>query len=149
MNPCFTFNKIRRVIIVFPISAFFNYVFVALSFNTVSLIPIEVQNSAKFLLIDGHSYSVIHKMYPNVGLSTLSRYKRKFLGNSISPTKGGKQNKISIQTRNYIAKNLQKSSFNSPKDVQSYLLTLGVEMSLRGIIYLHTYLGQKALKDVV
>jgi hypothetical protein len=29
MNPCFTFNKLRRVIIVFPISAFFNYVFVA------------------------------------------------------------------------------------------------------------------------
>ena len=31
MNPCFTFNKLRRVIIVFPISAFFNYIFVALA----------------------------------------------------------------------------------------------------------------------
>ena len=33
MNPCFTFNKLRRIIIVFPISAFFNYVFVAMTTN--------------------------------------------------------------------------------------------------------------------
>jgi len=62
-------------------------------------IPTEVQNSIKLLLIEGLSYSAIQKMYPNVGLGTLSRYKRKFLGNSTSP-KGGKQSKISTLTRN-------------------------------------------------
>ena len=56
-------------------------------------ITTEVQNSIKLLLIEGHSYSAIQKMYPNVGLSTLSRYKRKFLGDPTSP-KGGKQSKI-------------------------------------------------------
>ena len=64
-------------------------------------IPTEVQDSINLLLIiEGHSYSVIPKMYPNVGLSTLSRYTWKFLGDSTSP-KHGKQDKISTQTRNY------------------------------------------------
>ncbi|KAG2209070.1 hypothetical protein INT46_003645 [Mucor plumbeus] len=53
-------------------------------------------------------------MYPNVGLSTLSRYKRKFLGDPTSP-KGEKQSKISTQTRNYIAKNLRNGSLNGSK----------------------------------
>ncbi|KAG2209676.1 hypothetical protein INT46_004241 [Mucor plumbeus] len=94
-------------------------------------IPTEVQNSIKLLLIKGFSYSAIQKMYPNVGLSTFSRYKRQFLSDSTSP-KGGKQSKISTQTRNNIARNFQNSSFNGPKGVQIYLLTLGIEVSLRG-----------------
>ncbi|KAG2189654.1 hypothetical protein INT46_010686 [Mucor plumbeus] len=77
-------------------------------------IPTEVQNSIKVLLIEGLSYSAIQKMYPNVGLSTLSRYKRKFLSDPTSP-KGGKQSIISTQTRNYIAKNLRNGSLNGPK----------------------------------
>ena len=67
-------------------------------FNMVRPIPTEVQNSIKLSLIEGLSYSAIHKMYPNVELGTLSWYKRKFLGDSTSP-KGGKQSKISTQTR--------------------------------------------------
>ncbi|KAG2207825.1 hypothetical protein INT46_006991 [Mucor plumbeus] len=86
-------------------------------------------------------------MYPNVGLSTLSWYKRKFLGDSTSP-KDGKQNKISTQTRNYIAKNIQNGSFNSSKGVQSYLLNFGVEISLRGIRYLLKSEGFKAKRKV-
>ncbi|KAG2214813.1 hypothetical protein INT46_006605 [Mucor plumbeus] len=86
-------------------------------------------------------------MYPNVGLSTLSRYKRKFLGDSTSP-KGGKQSKISTQTQNYIARNLQNGSLNGPKGVQSYLLTLGIEMSLRGIRHVLKSEGFKARRKV-
>jgi hypothetical protein len=67
-------------------------------------------------------------MHPNVGLNTLSRYKRKLLGESIS-SRVGKQSKISTQTQNYIAKNPQNVSLNGLKCVQSYLLTLGVEKS--------------------
>ncbi|KAG2196174.1 hypothetical protein INT46_000455, partial [Mucor plumbeus] len=80
-------------------------------------------------------------------LSTLSRYKRKFLGDSTSP-KGGKQSKISTQTRNYIARNLQNGSLNGPKGVQSYLLTLGIEMSLRGIRRVLKSEGFKARRKV-
>ncbi|KAG2207808.1 hypothetical protein INT46_011207 [Mucor plumbeus] len=86
-------------------------------------------------------------MYPNVGLSTLSRYKRKFLGDSTSP-KGGKQSKISTQTQSYIARNLQNGSLNGPKGVQSYLLTLRIEMSLRGIRHVLKSEGFKARRKV-
>ncbi|KAG2195509.1 hypothetical protein INT46_002704 [Mucor plumbeus] len=110
-------------------------------------ISTEVQNSIKLLLIEGLSYSAIQKMYPNVGLSTLSRYKRKFLGDSTSP-KGGKQSKISTQTRNYIAKNFQNGSLNGPKGVQSYLLTHGIEMFLRGIRHVLKSEGFKARRKV-
>ncbi|KAG2189897.1 hypothetical protein INT46_006289, partial [Mucor plumbeus] len=87
------------------------------------------------------------KMYPNIELSTLSRYKRKFLGDPTSP-KGGKQSKISTQTRNYIAKNLRNGSLNGPKKVQSYLLTLGIEISLRGIRQVLKLEGFKARRKV-
>ena len=60
-------------------------------------LSIEVQNSIKLLLIKGHRYFIIQKMYPSVGLSTLFRYKTKFLGDSTSP-KVGKQSKISART---------------------------------------------------
>jgi transposase len=106
-------------------------------------IPTEVQNSIKLLLIKGLSYSAIQKMYPNVGLSTFSRYKRQFLSDSTSP-KGGKQSKISTQTRNNIARNFRNSSFNGPKGVQSYLLTLGIEVSLRDVRHVLKSEGFKA-----
>ncbi|KAG2194675.1 hypothetical protein INT46_004217, partial [Mucor plumbeus] len=72
------------------------------------------------------------KMYPNVGLSTLSRYKRKFLGDSTSPK----------------ARNLRNGSLNGPKGVQSYLLTLGIEMSLRDIRHELKSDGFKARRKV-
>jgi transposase len=114
----------------------------------VRLIPTEVQNSIKLLLIEGHSYSAFQKMYPNVGLSTLSRYKRKFLGGFTSPN-GGNQSKISTQARNYIARNFQNSSLNGSKGVQSYLLTIGIEMSLRGIRHILKSEGFKASRRKV
>jgi transposase len=86
-------------------------------------------------------------MYPNVGLSTFSRYKRKFLSDSTLP-KYGKQSKISTQTRNYIAKNFRNSSFNGAKGVQSYLLTLGIEMSLRGVRHVLKSEGFKARRKI-
>ncbi|KAG2195332.1 hypothetical protein INT46_007903 [Mucor plumbeus] len=95
-------------------------------------IPTEVQNSIKLSLIEGLSYSAIQKMYPNVGLGTLSRYKRKFLGNSTSPK----------------ARNLRNGSLNGPKGVQNYLLTLGIEMSLRGIRHVLKLEGFKARRKV-
>ena len=113
----------------------------------VGLIPTEVQNSIKLLLIEGHFYSAFQKMYPNVELSTIFRYKRKFLGDSTS-SKGGKQSKISTQTRNYIARNFQNSNLNGLKGVQSYLLTLGIEMSLRGIRHILKSKGFKARRKV-
>ncbi|KAG2189561.1 hypothetical protein INT46_008369 [Mucor plumbeus] len=95
-------------------------------------IPTEVQNSIKLSLIEGLSYSAIHKMYPNVELGTLSWYKRKFLGDSTSPK----------------ARNLRNGSLNGPKGVKSYLLTLGVEMSLRGIRHVLKLEGFKARRKV-
>ncbi|KAG2209090.1 hypothetical protein INT46_003665 [Mucor plumbeus] len=91
-------------------------------------IPTEVQNSIKLSLIEDLSYSAIQKTYPKVGLGTLSRYKRKFLGDSTSPK----------------ARNLRNGSLNGPKGVQSYLLTLGIDMSLRGIRHVLKLEGFKA-----
>ncbi|KAG2207623.1 hypothetical protein INT46_003509 [Mucor plumbeus] len=96
-------------------------------------IPTEVQNSIKLLLIEGLSYSAIQKM--------------KFLGDPTLP-KGGKQSIISTQTRNYIAKNLRNGSLNGLKKVQSYLLTLGIERSLRGIRQVLNSEGFKARRKV-
>ncbi|KAG2189861.1 hypothetical protein INT46_005604 [Mucor plumbeus] len=110
-------------------------------------IPTEVQNSIKLLLIEGLSYSAMQKMYPNIGLNTFSRYKRKFLSDSTSP-KGGKQSKINTQTRNYIAINLPNGSLNGPKGVQSYLFTLGIEMPLRGIKHVLKSEGFKTRRKV-
>ncbi|KAG2193206.1 hypothetical protein INT46_007610 [Mucor plumbeus] len=87
-------------------------------------IPTEVQNSIKLLLIEG-----LRKC------------------DSTSP-KGGKQSKISTQTLNYIARNLRNGSLNGPKGVQSYLLTLGIEMSLRGIRHVLKSEGFKARRKV-
>ena len=62
----------------------------------------------------------------------------------ITQTWKTRQNQYTDSELLYIAKNSQNGSFNSPKGVQRYLLTLAVEMSLSGInIYL---LSQKALK---
>ncbi|KAG2196407.1 hypothetical protein INT46_011025 [Mucor plumbeus] len=95
-------------------------------------IPTEVQNFIKLSLIEGLSYSSIQKMYPSVGSGTLSRYKRKFLGDSTSPK----------------ARNLRNGILNGPKGVQSYLLTLGIEMSPRGIRHVLKSKGFKARRKV-
>ena len=87
-------------------------------------------------------------MYSNAQLSTLSWYKRKFLGGSTSP-KVGKQSKISTQTQNYyIVRNFQNGNLNGPKGIKSYLFTLEVEMSLRGIRYLLQSEGFKAKRKI-
>ena len=86
-------------------------------------------------------------MHQNVGLSTLSRYKRKSLDEFTTP-KGGKQSKISTQTGNYISRNFQNNILNGPKGLQSYLLTVGMNMWLRVIRHLLKLEGSKARRKV-
>ncbi|KAG2194008.1 hypothetical protein INT46_007120 [Mucor plumbeus] len=60
-------------------------------------------------------------MNPNVGLGTLSRYKRKFLGDYTSP-KGGKQSKISTQKvkTNFVNATIEKKRFAWAKKYLHY-----------------------------
>ncbi|KAG2200900.1 hypothetical protein INT46_000533 [Mucor plumbeus] len=82
-------------------------------------ITTEVQNSIKLLLIEGHSYSAIQKMYPNVGLSTLSRYKRKFLGDPTSPKGEGFKARRKVKT-NFVNTTNKRKRFPWAKKYQHY-----------------------------
>ncbi|KAG2193410.1 hypothetical protein INT46_003493 [Mucor plumbeus] len=69
-------------------------------------LSVELQNSIKsFLLLQNTPFSVIRKRYPSVSLSILTRYKKKFLSN------------------------VQQDGL---KDVQEYLRSIEIDMSLSG-----------------
>ncbi|KAG2212768.1 hypothetical protein INT46_010728 [Mucor plumbeus] len=51
-------------------------------------LPVELQNSIKSLLLQNTPFSFIRKRYPSVSLSTLTRYKKKFLSSATLPAGG-------------------------------------------------------------
>jgi hypothetical protein len=59
-------------------------------------LPVELQNAP---------FSVIRKRYPSVSLSTLTRYKKKFLSSATLPA-GGRPSFVSVSTQQYIARML-------------------------------------------
>ena len=69
-------------------------------------LPVELQNSVEFLLLQNTPFSVIRKRYPSVSLSTLTRYKKKFLSSTTLPA-GGRPSFVSVSTQQYIVRMLQ------------------------------------------
>jgi len=84
------------------------------------------------LLFNKASFSAIQKLYPTISLSTITRYRKQYLGD-VRISKGGRPNKISKSTKSYIARQLRTDRLDSPKGMQEHLRIEGVDMSLSGI----------------
>ena len=65
-------------------------------------------------------FSVIRKRYTSVSLSTLTRYKKKFLSSATLPAGGG-TSFVSVSTQQSIARMLRNGRQDGPKAVQHYL----------------------------
>ncbi|KAG2196526.1 hypothetical protein INT46_011591 [Mucor plumbeus] len=94
-------------------------------------LPVELQNSIKSLLLQNTPFFVIRKRYPSVSLSTLTRYKKKFLPSATLPA-GGRPSFVSVSTQQYIAKMLRNGRQDGPKAVQEYFRSIEIDMSLSG-----------------
>ncbi|KAG2214095.1 hypothetical protein INT46_011897 [Mucor plumbeus] len=94
-------------------------------------LPVELQNSIKSLLLQNTPFSVIRKRYPSVSLSTLTRYKKKFMSSATLPA-GGRPSFVSVSTQQYIARMLRNGRQDGPKAVQEYLRSIEIDMSLSG-----------------
>ena len=105
-------------------------------------LPVEIQNSIKSLLLQNTPFSVIRKRYPSVSLSTLTRYKKKFLSSATLPA-GGRPSFVSVSTQQYIAGMLRNGRQDGPKDVQEYLRSIEIDMSLSGVRKLLKRMGFK------
>ncbi|KAG2199892.1 hypothetical protein INT46_009832 [Mucor plumbeus] len=105
-------------------------------------LPIEIQNSIKSLLLQNTPFSVIRKHYPSVSLSTLTRYKKKFLSSATLPA-GGRPSFVSVSTQQYIARMLRNGRQDGPKAVQEYLRSIEIDMSFSGVRKLLKRMGFK------
>ncbi|KAG2196684.1 hypothetical protein INT46_009607 [Mucor plumbeus] len=111
-------------------------------------LPVELQNSIKSLLLQNTPFSVIRKRYPSVSLSTLTRYKKKFLSSATLPT-GERPSFVSVSTQQYIARMLQKNGRqDGPKAVQEYLRSIEIDMSLSGVRKLLKRMGFKPRRKI-
>ena len=63
----------------------------------------DVQDSTKSLLLSNTSLCSIKKMYPTVGMATLSKYRREFLAGAQAST-SGRSSKVSTDIQQYIAR---------------------------------------------
>ncbi|KAG2206449.1 hypothetical protein INT46_006977 [Mucor plumbeus] len=81
-------------------------------------LPVELQDSIKFLLLQNTSFS-------------------KFLSSATLPA-GGRSSFVSVSTQQYIARMLRNGRQDGPKAVQEYLRSIEIDMSLSG--------GRKLLK---
>ena len=87
-------------------------------------------------------------MYPIISLSTLTRYRKQYLGD-VKIVKGGRPNKISKKpTKPYTARQLRTDRLNVPKGIQEHLKMEGVDMSLRGIRKGFKKRGFNAKRDI-
>ncbi|KAG2194077.1 hypothetical protein INT46_008173 [Mucor plumbeus] len=115
---------------VFP--TFITY-FIYTSSNTIAPhLTSDVKNSIKSLLFNKASFSAMQKLYPTISLSTITRYRKQYLGD-VRISKGGRPNKISKFTKSYIAIQLRTDRLDGPKGMQEHLRMEGVDMSLSGI----------------
>jgi len=110
-------------------------------------LPVELQNSIKSLLLQNTPFSVIRKRYPSVSLSTLTRYKKKFLSSATLPA-GGRSSFVSVSTQQYIARMLRNGRQDGPKAVQEYLRSIEIDMSLSGVRKLLKRMGFKPRRKI-
>ena len=110
-------------------------------------IPLEVQESIKALFSRNWSLRAIQKIFPDLSLSVLSRYRKKFFGNS-KQAKPGRRSLITTQNMNYIERNLRNGNLDGPKGVQCYLTYIGIQMSMRNIRYILKRKGFKPKRKV-
>ena len=110
-------------------------------------LPVELQNSIKSLLLQNTPFSVIRKRYPSVSLSTLTRYKKKFLSSATLPA-GGRPSFVSVSTQQYIARMLRNGRQDGPKAVQEYLRSIEIDMSLSGVRKLLKRMGFKPRRKI-
>ncbi|KAG2189583.1 hypothetical protein INT46_009450 [Mucor plumbeus] len=110
-------------------------------------LPVELQNSIKSLLLQNTPFSVIRKRYPSVSLSTLTRYKKKFLSSATLPA-GGRPSFVSVSTQQYIARMLRNGRQDDPKAVQEYLRSIEIDMSLSGVRKLLKRMGFKPKRKI-
>lgn len=110
-------------------------------------IPIQLQESIKALFSQNCSLRGIQKIFPDLSLSLLSRYRKKFFDSTPRP-RPGRVSRISTQNMNYIQRNLRNGNLDGPKGVQCYLAHMGVQMTLRNIQYILKRKGFKAKRKV-
>ncbi|KAG2212053.1 hypothetical protein INT46_009427 [Mucor plumbeus] len=110
-------------------------------------LPVELQNSIKSSLLQNTPFSVIRKRYPSVSLSTLTRYKKKFLSSATLPA-GGRPSFVSVSTQQYIARMLRNGRQDGPKAVQEYLRSIEIDMSLSGVRKLLKRIGFKPRRKI-
>ncbi|KAG2194693.1 hypothetical protein INT46_010161 [Mucor plumbeus] len=110
-------------------------------------LPVELQNSIKSLLLQNTPFSVIRKRYPPVSLSTLTRYKKKFLSSATLPA-GGRPSFVSVSTQQYITTMLRNGIQDNPKAVQEYLRSIEIDMSLSGVRKLLKRMGFKPRRKI-
>jgi transposase len=101
-------------------------------------LPVELQNTP---------FSVIRKRYPSVSLSTLTRYKKKFLSSATLPA-GGRPSFVSVSTQQYIASMLRNGRQDGPKAVQEYLRLIEIDMSLSEVRKLLKRMGFKPRRKI-
>ncbi|CAM0136245.1 unnamed protein product, partial [Umbelopsis sp. WA50703] len=107
----------------------------------------EFKNSIKSLLFRKVPYSSIMKTYPATSKNTLTRLRKRYLGDG-HVTNGGRPSKITNQTKSYIARKLRTGALDSPRGVRELLSSEKVYMSLSGIRKSLRQMGFKAKRKV-
>ena len=95
-------------------------------------LPVKLQNLIKPLLLQNTPFSIIMKRYLSVSLSTLTRYKKKFLFSANLPA-GGRSSFVSVSTQQYNARMLRNGRQDDPKAVQEHLKLIKIDMSFSGV----------------
>jgi hypothetical protein len=90
-----------------------------------------MQDSIKSLSLRNTLLCNIKKMYPIVGMATLSKYGREFLAGAQASI-GGRSSKVSTATQQYIAKMVRNGSLNGPRGVQKHIRSISISMSFSG-----------------
>jgi hypothetical protein len=92
----------------------------------------DLKNSIKSFLFNEASFSAIQKLYSTISLSTLTRYRKQYLGD-VKILKGGRPSKTTKSTKFYMARQLLTDRLDGPKGMQEHLRMKGLGMSLSGI----------------
>ncbi|KAG2194164.1 hypothetical protein INT46_000566 [Mucor plumbeus] len=90
----------------------------------------DAKNSIKSLLFNKASFSAIQKLNPTISLSTLTRYRKQYLGD-VRISKGGRPNKISKSKKSNIARQLRTDRLDGSKGMQEHLRMEGVDMKIK------------------
>ena len=87
----------------------------------------DIKNSIKSLLFNKASFSAIQKLYPSILLSTLTGYRKQYLGD-VKISKGERLNKISKSAKSYIGRQLRTDRLDGPKGMQGHLRMEGIDI---------------------